>query len=120
MPKSSKSNGLTLDAAARVMNISQTTVAHAVRVRRLGVPLLVAALERGEIPVATAAKIARLPPHEQRQALAFRGIPRPKAPSGNVNHRRMLSDAMEMLEALSYDELKEAAEFISKVKRGER
>jgi hypothetical protein len=120
MPKSSRLNGATLEAAARVMNMSQTTVAHAVRVRRFGVPLLVAALERGEIPVATAAKIARLTPHEQRQALAFRGIPRPKVPSGNVNHRRILSDAMEMLEALSFDQLKEAADLISKVKRGER
>jgi hypothetical protein len=120
MPGSSILDGATLDAAARVTSMSHTTFAYTVRVRRLGVALLVAAVERGEIPVSTAAKIARLPPDEQRQALKFWGIPWPKAPSGNVDHRRLLSDAMEMLETLTVDQLKEAADLISKVKRGER
>ena len=88
-PSSILNGGATLEAAPRDRNMSQKSVAHAVRVRTFGFPLLVAAMERGEIPVATAAKIARLTPHEQRQALAFRGIPRPKAPTGNVNHRQL-------------------------------
>ena len=121
MPGSSILDGATLDAAARVTSMSHTTFAYTVRVRRLGVALLVAAVERGEIPVSTAAKIARLPPDEQRQALKFWGVPWPKAPpAGDVDHRRLLSDAMEMLETLTVDQLKEAADLISKVKRGER
>jgi hypothetical protein len=121
MPKSGSSlNGATLDDAARVMGMSRTIVAYAVRVRRFGVPELVAAVERGEIPVSTAAKIARLPPREQREALASRGIARPKDTPGGVEHRRLLGEAMEMLELLGFDRLAEVAALLSEAKRGKR
>jgi predicted HTH domain antitoxin len=120
MAKSPSLKRVTLADAASVMNMSRTMVAYAVRVRRFGVPELVAAVERGEIPVSAAAKIVRLPPHEQREALASRGIPRPKATEGSVEHHRLLGEALEMLEALTFDHLKEAVDLISKVKRGEQ
>ena len=82
MAKPSSLNGATLEDVARLTGMSREIVAHMVRVRRFGVPELVAAVERGEIPVSTAAKIARLPPREQREALAARGIARPKVTPG--------------------------------------
>jgi protein gp37/ParB-like chromosome segregation protein Spo0J len=55
--------------AAEVMNVSRDSVKFAAKVMRDGTAALLQAVERGEIAVSTAAKLANLPPLEQAEAL---------------------------------------------------
>lgn len=58
------------EESARLFNVGTTTIGKARVVRERGIPELAEAVERGEIAVNPAAKIAELPAHEQRAALA--------------------------------------------------
>jgi hypothetical protein len=48
-----------------MLNVGRRSVQRAAVVRNKGTPKLVAAVERGEIPVSVAAKAAVLPPEQQ-------------------------------------------------------
>ncbi len=67
-----KSTGgrLTRPEAAALFKVGTTTLSLAREIRKRGVPELVEAVERGDIPVNPAAQIAKLPPQEQRAAVA--------------------------------------------------
>ena len=56
--------------AAKMLNVSERSVAHASRVLEGGIPELVNAVDRGEIVVSTAADLSRLPADTQRVVLA--------------------------------------------------
>lgn len=60
----------TREEAAQKLAVSTRSVANAAKVRAEGVSELVAAVDRGDIAVSTAADIARLPADEQRAVLA--------------------------------------------------
>ena len=57
--------------AAGLLNVSERTVKSARAVQREGAPELVAAVERGEISVSTAAEVATLPKPEQIEVVAM-------------------------------------------------
>jgi ParB-like chromosome segregation protein Spo0J len=65
----SKSGTMSLDAAAKLLNVGKSTIGEARIVRRDGIPELAAAVERGEMAVYPAAKISKLPDAEQRAAM---------------------------------------------------
>ena len=56
------------DAAQR-LSVSPRSVANAAKVRAAGTPELVAAVERGDVAVSTAAELTRLPTDEQKDVL---------------------------------------------------
>ena len=56
-------------AAAATVNVSPRSVENATKVLREGAPELVAAVERGEVPITRAAEIAKLPQPEQPAAV---------------------------------------------------
>jgi predicted DNA-binding transcriptional regulator AlpA len=58
------------DEAAEALNVSRRSVQHAAEVHEHGVPELVGAVERGEVAVSTAARVAELSQEEQREAVA--------------------------------------------------
>jgi N6-adenosine-specific RNA methylase IME4 len=55
--------------AARLAKVSRRSVARAATVRRRGIPELRESVERGETAVSWGAKLAALPPDEQREAM---------------------------------------------------
>ena len=55
--------------AAKVLKTSERSMRSAAKVRALGTPDLVSAVERGEIKVSTAARLAQLPPEAQVDAV---------------------------------------------------
>jgi hypothetical protein len=56
--------------AAKLLNVSRGSIQNAARVQRKGVPDLVEEVEKGNIPVSTAADIAQLHPTEQQKIVA--------------------------------------------------
>ncbi len=58
------------DEAGAQVNVSTRLIAYAIKVLREGCPELVAAVESGQLPVSTAARLAALPKAEQTQAAA--------------------------------------------------
>ncbi len=60
----------TRDEAAQKLAVSPRSVANAAKVQADGVPELVAAVDRGDVAVSTAAALARLPADTQRQVLS--------------------------------------------------
>jgi len=57
------------DAAARLLNISDRSLRRAKAVQREGTSALVAAVDRGDLAVSTAAELTRLPPDTQNAVL---------------------------------------------------
>lgn len=60
---------VSLAQAADMLNVSPRSVAHASRLLEDGIPELIAAVDRGEIVVSTAADLSRLPADTQRETL---------------------------------------------------
>lgn len=60
---------VTQTAAAELLNVSPRSLATAKKVLEEGAPELVAAVERGELAVSTAADLSQLPADEQREVL---------------------------------------------------
>ena len=58
------------DEAAKLLHVSRRSVQHAAVVQEKAAPELVKAVERGDIPVSTAAQIAHLPKARQREIAA--------------------------------------------------
>ena len=63
--------------AARLVGVSPRTVGHAMKVRRLGTPKVIAAVERGEVAVSTAARIVDRPAEEQDALLSGKPMQAP-------------------------------------------
>ncbi len=61
---------VTRQDAARMMNVSERSVAAGRSVLEKGTPALVEKVERGEVSVSAAADVARLPEPEQREIVA--------------------------------------------------
>ncbi|MEW6253670.1 MAG: hypothetical protein AB1716_23740 [Planctomycetota bacterium] len=65
----SKDTSISQAKAAELLNVSEPLVKRARSVREHGTPELVRAVERDEVTVGSAAKLAKLPAPEQRRAL---------------------------------------------------
>jgi hypothetical protein len=86
-------------AAAAALNVSERSVASAAVVRAHGTPELIAAVEAGDIPVSTAADLAREPVEQQRQIIdSLRdddGKVMPKARGRRRSHHEMEAERFE-------------------------
>jgi hypothetical protein len=86
--------------AASLLNVGESSVKRANAVMRTGTDELVEAVKKGDIPVTRAARIAKLPPAEQRKALEPKLNPPPTInPIGIPGHElpagiRLVTDAM--------------------------
>jgi N6-adenosine-specific RNA methylase IME4 len=67
--KSAQNCAVSQPEAANTLHVSRRSVQHAVEVRKDGSAALVRAVERGTIPVSVAAKVAKLPKEQQREAV---------------------------------------------------
>jgi hypothetical protein len=65
--------GRTRASLAKLSGTSESTIARAQRVKKKGVPELAAAVERGDLSAAKAAKFAKLTPQQQRKAIEQEG-----------------------------------------------
>ena len=63
-------NAESAQKAAEMMHVSDFSVKAADKVKKQGVPALVAAVQAGKIAVSAAARIARLPPEQQQEVVA--------------------------------------------------
>jgi ParB-like nuclease domain len=82
------SEGLPIGRAAHLLSVGQRSVARAREVLRRGVPELAKAVEVGELPVSSAAKISRMTMPEQRERVAS-ALDRAKADGrGRINRSR--------------------------------
>ena len=68
-----KTKGKTAETAAKLLNISASSVERARKVIADGAPELVRAVEAGEVKVSRAAQIAKLTPAEQREKIRSEG-----------------------------------------------
>jgi hypothetical protein len=75
------------ERAAQLLNVSPRSVDSAARVLRKGTPELVAAVERDQVKVSTAATVATLPLEEQRRIVA-RGPEAAKVAAREVRERK--------------------------------
>lgn len=76
--KSARSSGLSEDKAAQLLNVGRATVGKAKAVLAKGTPELVQAVERGDMAVDEAAKVARLNANHQREAVMGGAPGKPK------------------------------------------
>jgi N6-adenosine-specific RNA methylase IME4 len=67
--KNAENSALSQNGAAELLNVDRRTVQHAAAVRANGSAALVQAVEQGAIPVSVAAKVAKLPKEQQREAV---------------------------------------------------
>lgn len=70
--------------AAKMLNVSERSVASAAAVRKQGTPELIAAVEQGHLDVSTASRSAKLPAADQREIAK-------KAAAGEINPARKVA-----------------------------
>jgi N6-adenosine-specific RNA methylase IME4 len=72
-PSNTPKDTFTQPEAAKVLNVSHRSVVRAANVQSLGVPELVGMVDRGELAVAVADKIAKMPHEEQTRVIQEAG-----------------------------------------------
>jgi hypothetical protein len=88
-----RENGKARDKAGKALNVSGKSVDHAATVREHGCPELIAAVERGEVSVSKAAKVAKASPHEiQMDEIADAKVRKPRKPKRTMEERGLCPD----------------------------
>ena len=94
-------SGRSAEHAAAQVSVSARSVAHAANVLERGAPSLVAAVDRGEVAVSTAAKIARALPVAEQAELVARGEKEILRASKEIRARRAEERRDERMETLA-------------------
>jgi hypothetical protein len=91
--KGARSSGLSEDKAAKLLNVGRSTVGKAKAVLAKGTPELVQAVERGDMAVDEAAKVARLNANHQHEAITGGAPGKPKfiRVTGQLTHADLLA-----------------------------
>jgi hypothetical protein len=100
--KSDKFIGLSAPKAAELAGVGEMTMRHA-RAATKAIPEIQEAIVKGEMAVSEAAKLARLPPEEQRAAVSKPKEKMPKAPKPPAEETVSLSDYESLLN--KYEEM---------------